>query len=582
MFDRAYRQRLEADIAQWEADGVITPAAVTAIRVALPPLAPGFNIATVVAIVGGLLIAAAFLAFVAAHWTGNSTPAAPGYFACRHRQRPRPRRLVRPCGQAGPCRSLRKRRLDHLWCRNCPGRPDVSSGRGFCGRHAVVGSGRARRGSVDRLARCARGCAGSRNHMELHARQRTNDVPHFSFVVVWIIAAGLTLAWNSRVAAHLVALAVLPWWIVAAVHPDIKFAFRSRRWCSVAVRRRDSRLPRRRGGGLLPPVRYCRPMGLLRWPAPPIWRWQRLMTFRTVLTLRASRSGRSRAASRERSSLLRPLRRRAGQARPLPLVLSRFSSLQRRYGRRRKTGEPWLAYALVLCAMLCLVVSGMLDDCPLADRRRLARDCRRHCGNHMGGKGLAAAPLGVPRGGRRCRGRACNGAQSPTAENRRMTGTFAASLAERWKRIPKVALFGAAVLIQVALLAAMIVDRVPDPARWHGSNAADPSRRSARFPARRLCRPRLRHIAIAGRSAPEPARQHAQPHGVRQAHAQSRRPLCGGLGACRGRRGRKPRGADPRPGRVRCHLRHKRTHSSAKSCGFATTSKAISFPKVKA
>ena len=68
MFDRAYRQRLEADLARWEADGVITPAVVAAIRVALPPLAPGINIAVVVAIVGGLLIAAAFLAFVAAHW----------------------------------------------------------------------------------------------------------------------------------------------------------------------------------------------------------------------------------------------------------------------------------------------------------------------------------------------------------------------------------------------------------------------------------------------------------------------------------------------------------------------------------
>ena len=68
MFDRTYRQRLEADLARWEADGVITPAGVAAIRVALPPLAPGINIAVVVAIVGGLLIAAAFLAFVAAHW----------------------------------------------------------------------------------------------------------------------------------------------------------------------------------------------------------------------------------------------------------------------------------------------------------------------------------------------------------------------------------------------------------------------------------------------------------------------------------------------------------------------------------
>jgi uncharacterized membrane protein len=67
MFDRAYRQRLEADLARWETDGVVAPAAVAAIRGALPPLAPGINIAVVVAIVGGLLIAAAFLAFVAAH-----------------------------------------------------------------------------------------------------------------------------------------------------------------------------------------------------------------------------------------------------------------------------------------------------------------------------------------------------------------------------------------------------------------------------------------------------------------------------------------------------------------------------------
>ncbi|XUJ36876.1 DUF2157 domain-containing protein [Bradyrhizobium japonicum] len=69
MFDKTYRQRLEADLAQWEADGVIAPAAATSIRSALPPLSPGINIAVVVAIVGGLLIAAAFLAFVAAHWT---------------------------------------------------------------------------------------------------------------------------------------------------------------------------------------------------------------------------------------------------------------------------------------------------------------------------------------------------------------------------------------------------------------------------------------------------------------------------------------------------------------------------------
>ena len=69
MFDRAYRKRLESDLARWEDDGVITPAVLAGIRVALPPLAPGINVAVVVATVGGLLIAAAFLAFVAAHWT---------------------------------------------------------------------------------------------------------------------------------------------------------------------------------------------------------------------------------------------------------------------------------------------------------------------------------------------------------------------------------------------------------------------------------------------------------------------------------------------------------------------------------
>src|SRR5437868_12462406 len=67
--DRAYRQRLETDLARWESGGVISPVAAAAVRAALPPLTPGVTIAVVIAIVGGLLIAAAFLAFVAAHWT---------------------------------------------------------------------------------------------------------------------------------------------------------------------------------------------------------------------------------------------------------------------------------------------------------------------------------------------------------------------------------------------------------------------------------------------------------------------------------------------------------------------------------
>jgi uncharacterized membrane protein len=75
MLEQTYRQRLEADLARWQADGVITAAAGDAIRGTLRPLPKGVDIATVVAIVGGLLIAAAFLAFIAANWTAIVRPA---------------------------------------------------------------------------------------------------------------------------------------------------------------------------------------------------------------------------------------------------------------------------------------------------------------------------------------------------------------------------------------------------------------------------------------------------------------------------------------------------------------------------
>src|SRR5580693_701217 len=69
MFEGLYRQRLEADLARWESQRVIAPAVGESIRAALPQRPKGVNVATVVAIVGGLLIAGAFLAFVASNWT---------------------------------------------------------------------------------------------------------------------------------------------------------------------------------------------------------------------------------------------------------------------------------------------------------------------------------------------------------------------------------------------------------------------------------------------------------------------------------------------------------------------------------
>ena len=317
MFDRAYRQRLEADLAQWQADGVITPAAVTAIRLALPPLAPGFNIATVVAIVGGLLIAAAFLAFVAAHWL----------------EIPRLLRLailfagiVSAHGLGGWFARAGKPVLADL----CASVGSIIFGAGI----ALVGQmyhlggdfvGGMLLWAVGALAAAA--LTGSRGALAVALvaatiwscmRTDANHVPHFSFTVIWLIAAGLTLAWNARVAAHLVALSVFPWWFVAALHPvsDHSFSPMARHCCLAAA----SHLPRRLGGGLLPPGSFCRPTALLRWPEPPHSRSQRLTTF-SALTGQAIRFGRSRAASRERFSLLRLPQQRAGQVRPLPRAL---------------------------------------------------------------------------------------------------------------------------------------------------------------------------------------------------------------------------------------------------------------------
>ena len=75
MLESAYRQRLDADLKDWQTDGIITPTIADAIRLRLGPLPKGVNIPTVVAIVGALLIAAAFLVFVASNWTEIARPA---------------------------------------------------------------------------------------------------------------------------------------------------------------------------------------------------------------------------------------------------------------------------------------------------------------------------------------------------------------------------------------------------------------------------------------------------------------------------------------------------------------------------
>ena len=172
MFEAAYRRRLETDLTTWQNDGVIPPATADAIRAKLGPMPKGINIPTVVGILGALLIAAAFLTFVAANWTEIARPlrfavllvgiaGAYALGAWFDRRRPRLSR-----------RHLRGGRLDRVWRRHRAHRPDVSSERRLFRGRPALGGRRAVGGGADRLARRARGGAGDRLLLERHARVR--------------------------------------------------------------------------------------------------------------------------------------------------------------------------------------------------------------------------------------------------------------------------------------------------------------------------------------------------------------------------------------------------------------------------
>jgi uncharacterized membrane protein len=361
MFDRAYRQRLEADLARWEADGVVAPAAIAAIRAALPPLAPGITIAVVVAIVGGLLIAAAFLAFVAAHWTELA-------------------RLLRVAMLLAGC--LAAYGLGSWFAREDRSViADLCAGVGSI----IFGASIALIGQMYHLgddfaagmllwaagALVAAALTGSRGALAValvaacfwsNARILEIRDPHFAFVVFWLLAAALALAWNSRVAAHLIAIAALPWWFTSAFEAGIEPAFVLADGAALLF-----------GTGLL-------------LAATP---WHRTCSAGTVLSAYGAVALAIAAAievvtSNEvfspRYTLGQPswtigcgiaglifaaaaavMIRRAGAglaAASIALVLAAAATWAPRSGG----GDPWLAYALHLGAMLCLVVSGMLDS----------------------------------------------------------------------------------------------------------------------------------------------------------------------------------------------------------------------------
>lgn len=366
MFERIYRRRLDADLTRWQADGVITPTTSAAIRGALLPMPPAIGIATVVAIVGGLLIAAAFLAFIAANWTVIPRPARfvillAGIFgaygigaAFTYRQQKALADLAVGVGAIifGAAIAL-VGQMYHLG-------EDFAGGMMLWSAGALVAAGLT--GSRGALAvALAAGCLWSGTRM-FEALQG----PHLPFVAFWLIAAGLAIAWNSVVARHLVAVTALVWWGVGQFSASVFFsvgglpvtfaagaallfgaglALASLRVdtlrlfgmtlstygafgfaiTSVAAALIAADPPSRTGAGAQFWVIYCGVIGV-------------------VLAFAAAANA-----------------RRAGPifaALCAGLVLFAVTGI----ARPGANGEPWLLYALLLGAMLCLVVSGMLDE----------------------------------------------------------------------------------------------------------------------------------------------------------------------------------------------------------------------------
>jgi len=178
-------------------------------------------------------------------------------------------------------------------------------------------------------------------------------------VALWLIAGGLALAWNSRVAAHLVALAALPWWIAAALQSENVLVPGFVLASGAALLS---------GGGLV--------LAALR--------WQRLSACGHILSIYGVFSLACAATLQWVFGLYTSIAnqppwaiacgvagvifafaaaamtRRPGTALggiAIGLVLVAATELVSSRG-----GEPWFNYAVELGAMVCLLVSGMLDE----------------------------------------------------------------------------------------------------------------------------------------------------------------------------------------------------------------------------
>jgi len=361
MHEAAYRQRLEADLARWQAEGLLPAASADAIRATLRPAPEGITIATVVGIVGGLLIAAAFLAFIAANWTAIARPLR---FAIL---------LAGIVGAYGAGAGFERAGRTHL--------ADLCVGVGSI----IFGAAIALTGQMYHLsddfagglllwaagALAAATLTGSRSALAVAlaaacvwSGMRVDDMagPHLQFTIFWLFAAVLAVAWNAPAARHLVALAALVWAVLAGfgvaegriANPNLTFIATASGFVGagllITARASDSE----RSFGLT--LSTYGAFGLAVGLAFTVAGFLRLTNKELPLWLFATA-----AAGPTLAFAAAILKRRWG---PALAGISAVLSLIVASGQiaTAADSDPWLSYALALSAMLCLVVSGMLDD----------------------------------------------------------------------------------------------------------------------------------------------------------------------------------------------------------------------------
>jgi uncharacterized membrane protein len=357
--DHAYRRRLQADLSRWEAEGLLPASAAAAIRGKLEPLPEGITISTVVAIVGGLLIAAAFLAFIAANWAATARPARFGILLAGI--------IGAYAASAWFDRNVR------------PALSDLAAGVGaiifgaaiaFAGQMYHLGddfagglllwAAGALVAAVLTESRGALAVAVVAGCLWSGARSFEISDVHPPFVGFWFACALLACAWNSAVARHLVAVSAVVWWVLTGIGLDARAAAPA-----FAVGAGSALML---GGGLA--LATLGP-NALRAFGHTLSNYGALALATALPAAIAGFAGSSSrgiplwtaecgGAGLVLAFVGSALGRRAGPA------LAGFSAgfallVLSEWIKPPANDEPWLTFALALASMLCLVVSGMLD-----------------------------------------------------------------------------------------------------------------------------------------------------------------------------------------------------------------------------